>query len=410
MARSLAILACAVLACPAHGAVLSVPDRYWTIEEAASRARPGDTIDIAPGTYSPLETSEMFPVFLEVDDVTIRGAGPDHTILDASGLGRHFVVRASVRIEGLTLRGGSSSTFGGSLSVEEGTVDLAGLVFRDNSATAGGSAIAWNGGDGRVANCLFVRNGPLGPTIRVAGGEPVLEFLTWHRNAGPALGVIGGGPTLRRSIVSQPGNPSGNAHGVVIESGARPRLTHNLFDRCFDGTLSLPDDVPRALLKLLDEARRDGGLREGDPLFENVENFDFRLRDASPALVGEQAGALGGRDPLDMRPKPPVPVIASGVDEMEPDATILGPTVPNPFAPATTIHFTMSEPSVVDLAVYNILGQRVRTLYAGDLSAGEHSRPWDGRDERGVDAPGGIYFVRITRGDVTESQRIVLMR
>jgi hypothetical protein len=244
----------------------------------------------------------------------------------------------------------------------------------------------------------------------VSAGEPIFEYLTWSSNEGPALTVLGGRPTVRHSIVSRPGVPSGAATGVVLSESARPILESNLFDGCYDGLVSLPEDAPRALDRLLDDARRDEGLREGDPLFERPERLDCRLNDDSPARVGKEIGAFGGANPLVFVPESSDARTRRGLETEDPEDTILGPTVPNPFAPATTVHFTMVDPAVVDLAVYNILGQRVRTLHAGDLGAGEHSRVWDGRDDRGVDAPGGIYFVRITRGELTESRRIVLMR
>ena len=56
------------------------------------------------------------------------------------------------------------------------------------------------------------------------------------------------------------------------------------------------------------------------------------------------------------------------------------------------------------------LGQRIRTLHTGDLSVGEHSRVWNGHDDFGGESPPGIYFVRVTQGDVTESRRLVLVR
>ena len=118
-----------------------------------------------------------------------------------------------------------------------------------------------------------------------------------------------------------------------------------------------------------------------------------------------QLGAFGGTEPIRL-------AWGSSADGETDDsaAGLLGPSVPNPFTPATTIHFTVPQAGVVDLGVYNVLGRRIRTLHAGDVSAGEHSRVWDGRDDLGAEAPPGIYFVRITQGEVTESRRLVLVR
>jgi len=65
---------------------------------------------------------------------------------------------------------------------------------------------------------------------------------------------------------------------------------------------------------------------------------------------------------------------------------------PNPFNPATHIRFTIPKSGYVKLAIYNLRGERVRTLVAENLKAGEYGRIWDGKDEFGKDLASGIYF------------------
>ena len=89
---------------------------------------------------------------------------------------------------------------------------------------------------------------------------------------------------------------------------------------------------------------------------------------------------------------------------------MLRSSAPNPLTLYTTIEFEVLDDGIVDLGVYNVLGQRVRTLHAGELGPGTHSREWDGRDDQRLEVPPGIYFVRVTQGEVTESQRLVVVR
>lgn len=78
---------------------------------------------------------------------------------------------------------------------------------------------------------------------------------------------------------------------------------------------------------------------------------------------------------------------------------------PNPFNPTTTIRFALSEPALVDLSVYNILGQAVKTLVNGDLDAGEYDVTLDA-----FDMPTGVYFYRLAAGPFVQSRKLVILK
>ncbi|MDE2734794.1 MAG: lamin tail domain-containing protein [Gemmatimonadota bacterium] len=67
---------------------------------------------------------------------------------------------------------------------------------------------------------------------------------------------------------------------------------------------------------------------------------------------------------------------------------------PNPFNATTHLRFFLNHPTSVHVAIYNVQGQRVRTLVDAPLDAGVHQMRWDGRDERGHLVATGPYFVR----------------
>lgn len=69
---------------------------------------------------------------------------------------------------------------------------------------------------------------------------------------------------------------------------------------------------------------------------------------------------------------------------------------PNPFNPTTTLRFDVPEESVVQLDVFNIIGQSVRSLKNERVAAGRYMLHWDGTDERSVHLASGIYIVRMT--------------
>ncbi|HNT52118.1 MAG TPA: FlgD immunoglobulin-like domain containing protein, partial [Candidatus Syntrophosphaera sp.] len=61
----------------------------------------------------------------------------------------------------------------------------------------------------------------------------------------------------------------------------------------------------------------------------------------------------------------------------------LHPNHPNPFSGSTNMRYTLQDPAEIDLAVYNLRGQLVRTLEQGKRAGGEHQTQWDGRDNQG---------------------------
>jgi len=88
----------------------------------------------------------------------------------------------------------------------------------------------------------------------------------------------------------------------------------------------------------------------------------------------------------------------------------LAQNAPNPFNSQTRIDFDLNRAEVVDLRVFNQLGQTVRTLVAGSLSAGSHSVSWDGRDQSGAALATGVYIYRLQTTEGRESRSLLLLR
>ena len=83
---------------------------------------------------------------------------------------------------------------------------------------------------------------------------------------------------------------------------------------------------------------------------------------------------------------------------------------PNPFNPTTTISFSIPEESKVNLTIYNIKGQKVKTLVKELLPAGEHSIIWNGKDSNGNRVGSGIYFYKLKAGDYTSTKKMILLK
>ncbi len=84
---------------------------------------------------------------------------------------------------------------------------------------------------------------------------------------------------------------------------------------------------------------------------------------------------------------------------------------PNPFNPKTEIRFVLTRPNQTQLNVYNLRGERVKTLVAERLDTGEHIVTWDGTDMTGQQVSSGTYFARLRIGaEVMQVRKLMLVK
>ncbi len=83
---------------------------------------------------------------------------------------------------------------------------------------------------------------------------------------------------------------------------------------------------------------------------------------------------------------------------------------PNPFNPTTTISFSLINDSDIEISVYNIKGQKVKTLINDQYSKGSHSVIWNGKDSNNKSVSTGIYFYKISAGKETQVKKMLLLK
>jgi hypothetical protein len=83
---------------------------------------------------------------------------------------------------------------------------------------------------------------------------------------------------------------------------------------------------------------------------------------------------------------------------------------PNPATGPVALRFALPREARVSLAIYDPVGRRVRSVADGVQAAGEHSVPWDLRDERGAPLSAGLYFVRLEAEGRRFVQRLAVVR
>ena len=117
---------------------------------------------------------------------------------------------------------------------------------------------------------------------------------------------------------------------------------------------------------------------------------------------------------LESEPISALVVVGTGLDDKDdldlPLLTELLGNFPNPFNPETTINFNMAKSGVVLLDIYNIRGQRVKTLLDSFLDAGNHRFVWNGTDDNGSPVSSGMYFYQMRTEEYTAVRRMILMK
>ncbi len=93
-----------------------------------------------------------------------------------------------------------------------------------------------------------------------------------------------------------------------------------------------------------------------------------------------------------------------------PESYALHQNYPNPFNPLTTIRYDLPEMSHVFIQIYNMLGQKVRTLVDKKQFAGEYQVQWNARNDQGQMLSSGIYFMQFRAGDFVRHQKVTLLK
>ena len=83
---------------------------------------------------------------------------------------------------------------------------------------------------------------------------------------------------------------------------------------------------------------------------------------------------------------------------------------PNPFNPETKISYSTAKAGNAELTIYNIKGQRVKTLVKDHIEAGDHSIIWNGKDDKDADVSSGVYFYRLKTADEIQNKKMLLLK
>ena len=461
---SLLSLVLLVLLIASNAAALtrSVPTQYPTIQEAIVASADGDTVLVLPGTY--LEHLD----FLGKDVVVRSLNGPETTIVDGGGFGSVVYLGGcgeGAQLRGFTVRGGGSP-FGGGVAVRYSRGEGPSITenwITGNAAYSGGGIYLLS--SGRVTRCRITSNTSElgGAGIWISGEEESAFPIHLEQNEvfgnrvvresmyayGAGINAEGLAPyTIRGNLIAcnegsrgaglaagglQPSVVEGNtmvanwgrlavggcyihpssslaflANVVAFNLGGGIECANvgELEAACNDVVGNNPDFTNSACsdaFAVNDNIRQDPlfGRSSGCPPAEG----DFCLTSDSPLLPEHSppgCGLIGARGVCS-----PNGVVELAVPR---GALRVHPPRPNPFLDRTTIAFQLPAPGVVEIAIYGVLGRKVRTITWAALSAGKHELEWDGRGDDGGRAPSGAYVAVIRSGGAEVTRTLLLVR
>jgi len=106
--------------------------------------------------------------------------------------------------------------------------------------------------------------------------------------------------------------------------------------------------------------------------------------------------------------------VGSSMEEREGNDThdriLLVPNRPNPSGAPTEIGYRLERSGPVELQICDVGGRLVRSLFTGELSAGDHRSVWDLRDDGGRSVPSGTYYLFVRMGDQIATGGVVVVR
>ena len=222
-----------------------------------------------------------------------------------------------------------------------------------------------------------------------------------------------------RSVNSKPAAPTGlqaqvSGRTVTLswEAGSdfqtpAPGLSYNLYV----GKASGRDNILRAYSSIPDgrRLRPDRG-NAGQALFWRLDNLP--ADDYFWSVQAVDHGLIGSDFAVEGTFRVTAVGLPTSTDTDYEVETGLMAGYPNPFriGHSVSLPYALAEAGLVEIAVYNALGARVRQLAADQKSAGRHVLDWNGDDDRGRPLAPGTYFVRLRAADSYYTQPVVLTR
>lgn len=263
---------------------------------------------------------------------------------------------------------------GGGILCRYSDPSISNTVISSNSADRGGG-LFFVGSDPAVVNVVIAGNiAEFGGGIFSLNSTPlVTNTIAWYNVAEDGSQIFGDSPYITYSDIQGGCQGQGNIDVAPLFRDTTGGDFHLVATNCGD-----PSDSPC--------------IDAGDPAVSDS------LLDCSWGLgaIHSDMGAYGGGRMM------------TGIDDVHSEISrrlALARNYPNPFNVSTSLEYNLSEASYLNIDIYNILGQRVATLFDGTQDAGQHTIIWDA-----TAFPSGVYFARLKTKRHSQTIRLVLLK
>ena len=417
------------------------------------------TIYVADGVFSPSTTGEQFPIILP-DYVHLIGTSRETSILDAeadfdkeSRVIKIVEECENIKVANFTITGGNAASAGciggGGILVThpdleyvyDGPVSPVNAVFEnlivtDNTSVAGSGISIWRVSGPTLSNLVIqdntsehyggglmifsanasvtdvivtendcYRNDSYGGGMIINNSEATLTNVTVTDNTasnGGGIFILDTDATLINLTVS--GNTaSAFGGGLLVGANTNPTLTNSIIWG------NNPNQIQGFGTPTITYSDIQGGWNgvgniDSDPLFCNSDSGDFTLTENSPCIGTGRNGANMGA--LDVECE----AILLTDKDVIPLQYVLHQNYPNPFNPATNIKFEIVNRDFYDLAIYNLSGQLIVSLFSEVKDAGFHNIRWNSLDKNGFKVPTGTYLYILSNSKYNQIKKMVLLK
>ena len=299
---------------------------------------------------------------------------------------------------------------GGAMFIAVSTVSLSKCDFLNNSADSHAGAIYLSLASADIDKCSFVGNtsgGNVGGIYFYNSDHLDITNCTLYNNTGSDSGA------MRFYIENAPNDIPIILNTICWNNSPTEILcsADGLTNELIVGYSDIEGGLDAIVTNNNANITWLEGNIDADPLFVDPVNGDYHLTENSPCIdAGDPTSPLDPDGTIaDMGAYYYHQVNEIDDNEMQIVEFNLS-NHPNPFNPETKIVFNLPEEGNVKLEIYNIKGQKVKTLVNEILPAGEHSAIWDGKDSNDKQVGSGIYFYKLKTGDYQKVRKMLLLK